>query len=346
MALGWAVVSPGSWPDRVLAPSINAARDAELIAVCGRDMSRAEAFAQRHGASAAYDSLGEMLKDTLVEVVYIASPNHLHAPYTRSAAEAGKHVLVEKPMAVTVADAVEMVRTCRDRGVKLGVGFESVHHPGCRKARDLIGEGLLGTVSLAQAQFGHGIRGVVTPPARTGINEWWNVPEMVGGASAMMGLGVHAVNTLRFLLGQEVVEVASITDGHTPEKPLENLATILLRFDGGAIGMAACGSRMPGLKADAVVYGSNGRVVLENAMTSAFQGKLEVASETVNTTEEYTPDPLGLATAQVEAFNRAVLRDEEPSSSGLDGLRVVEVTVAMIEAATTGRTVKVEAAAI
>ena len=340
-------MSPGHYPEVTFAPSIRAAEDAELVAVCSRDMGRAEGFAQRHGASAAYDSLEELVKDSRVDVVFIASPNHLHAAYTKIAAEAGKHVLVEKPMALTAGDAADMIRVCRAKGVKLGLGFESVHHPAMKKARQLVADGVVGTASLVQAQYGGGVRGVVSPPARSGgLNDWWTTPEMVGGASAMMALGVHAVNALRFILGQEVVEVTAMTDGHTRETPLEGLATLLLRFEGGPIGMVVCGRRTPDLKAGAVIYGSDGRIILEDTTAQHIQGRLEVVSETVNSTEEYEYDDLGTTRGEVEAFNRAVRQNTEPSSSGLDGLRVVEVTTAMIESATTGRTVKVEPLAI
>ncbi len=347
MALGWAIVSPGHYPEVTFAPSIRAAEDAELVAICSRDMGRAEAFAERHGASAAYDSLEELVKDPRVDVVFIASPNHLHASYTKVAAQAGKHVLVEKPMALTAKDAADMVRVCRAKGVKLGLGFESVHHPAMKEARRLVKDGVVGTASLVQAQYGGGIRGVVSPPARSGgLNDWWSTPEMVGGASAMMALGVHAVNALRFILGQEVVVVTAMTDGHVPENPLEGLATLLLRFEGGPIGMVVCGRRTPDLKAGVVIYGSDGRIVLEDTTGPHIQGTLEVVSESVNATEEYEHDPLGTVRGQVEAFCRSVRQDTEPSSSGVDGLRVVEVTTAMIESATTGRTVRVEPIAV
>ena len=347
MALGWAIVSPGHYPEYTFAPSIRSAEDADLVAVCSRDMGRAEAFAQRHGAPAAYDSLDELVKDPRVDVVFIASPNHLHAPYTKVAARAGKHVLCEKPMALTAQDAADMIRVCRAKGVKLGLGFESVHHPAMKRARRLVEDGVVGAASLVQAQYGGGVRGVVAPPARSGgLNDWWSTPEMVGGASAMMALGVHAVNALRFILNQEVAEVTAMTDGHTGEQPLEALATLLLRFQGGPIGMVVCGRRTPDLKAGAVVYGSDGRIVLEGTTGQNIQGKLEVVSETVNSTEEYEFQELGTTIGEVEAFNRAVREDTEPCSSGLDGLRVVEVTTAMIESATTRKAARVESSAV
>jgi predicted dehydrogenase len=94
-----------------------------LVAVGSRNQARAEAFADKHGAQVAYISLDAFVADARVDVVFIASPNFLQAPYTTIAAQAGKHVLVEKPMAVRVDEAVEMVQTCREHGVKLGAGI-------------------------------------------------------------------------------------------------------------------------------------------------------------------------------------------------------------------------------
>ena len=340
MSIGWAIIGTGQFPDRSMAPSIVAAEDTELVAVYSRDQSRADAFAAKHGARAAYSSTEALLEDSRVDVAYIASPNHLHAPYVKLAAQAAKHILVEKPMAVTLGDAVEMVQACRSHGVNLGVNFHVRQHPGHIEARRLILEGVLGNISMAQAQWGAGTRGVDDPPPRSGLSEWWAQPEMIGGASSMMGTGVHCVDDLRFLLGQEVTEVAAITDGQAHTRPLENMAAISLRFDQGTIGIICCGRRMPDSKNNATIYGSDGRIVLDDTLRGPLQGGLEVVSERVNTTAAYDHDPLGLYRSQVEAFNRSIHHGEEPSANGFDGLKAVQVTVAMIESARFGRTVK------
>jgi 1,5-anhydro-D-fructose reductase (1,5-anhydro-D-mannitol-forming) len=348
MVMGWALVSPGKHADSLVAPAIGLAADTHLVAVYSREQERAEAFAAKHGAQAAYSSLEAVLEDSRVDVVFIASPNFLHAPYTQMAARQGKHVLVEKPMAIRVDEAVEMVRTCRAHGVKLGVGFHLRHHPGHQEARRLIGEGVLGTITLVQAQWGAGVRGRTEIPlevfrdARSGQRStWWMESAGVGGAWAMMAMGTHCVDLLRFLLGQDIVEVAALTDGQRRDRPLERLATMCVRFSGGTLGMVCCGSRMPDSKNDATLYGSHGRLVLGHTLWTALQGSLEVVSDTVNTTVSYQQDALALYTRQVEAFNAAIQHDAEPIASGLDGLRVVQATVAMVESASTGRAVKI-----
>ena len=130
MALGWGIVSTGNHPDLKIAPAIAAADDNNLVAVYSRDMGRADDFAGKHGADTTYDDLDALLNDPRVDAVFICSPNALHSAQTQRAAAAGKHVLSEKPMATTLADAVAMVRACRGAGVKLGVGLHLRQHPG------------------------------------------------------------------------------------------------------------------------------------------------------------------------------------------------------------------------
>jgi 1,5-anhydro-D-fructose reductase (1,5-anhydro-D-mannitol-forming) len=342
MPFGWAIISTGQHPDLKIAPAINAAEGAELVAVYSRDQGRADAFAKKHGAKAAYDSLDALLEDSRVEAVFIASPNALHAAQTLQAARAGKHVLAEKPMATTLEDAVAMVKGCGEHGVKLGVGYHLRTHPGHILARQFIARGVLGKAFLAQGQWGFGVRRQGPPPPRTGLRQWWDQPEMMGGASTMMGTGVHVVDLLRFLLGQEVIEVAAITDGQTKEKPLEQLAAMSLRFEGGTIGTVCCGRVLPDSRNDFTIYGSDGRISGRATLWEARQGRIEVVSETVNQTEVCSGSYLGNFIAEIEDFQQAIAEDREPAASGVDGLRVVEVTLAMVESARTKRTVRIE----
>ena len=135
MSFGWGIVSTGKHPDIKIAPAIAAAAGGELVGVYSRDQQRAEVFAHKHHARAAYSRLGDLLKDSRVDGVFVASPNALHAEHVVLAAEAGKHVLCEKPMATSVADAVRMLTACRRAAVTLGVAFNLRQHPAYRRAR-------------------------------------------------------------------------------------------------------------------------------------------------------------------------------------------------------------------
>ena len=340
MALGWAIVSTGFHPDLKVVPAIAEARDSDLVAVYSRDRGRAEAFAEKHGASAAYDSVGAMLADSRVEAVFVCSPNSVHAEHTLQAAGAGKHVLCEKPMATSLEDAVSMVKLCRAQGVKLGVGYHLRTHPGHVMARRAIEEGVLGRLVFAQGQWGFGARGQEGPPPRSGNRLWWDDPELIGGASTMMGTGVHVVDLMRFLIGREVTEVNAMTDGQTSRQPLEQLATVSLRFEGGTIATIACSRLLPDSRNDFAIYGSLGRVAGQATLWEARQGRVEVISDEVHRTEVCANHYLGNFIAEVEDFRRAIEEDGEPAASGVDGLRSVEITLAMIESAWEGRTVK------
>ena len=258
MSLGWAIAGIGSHADLKIAPAMKRARDSRLVAVYSRDQGRADAFAEAHGVDVAYSSLDAMLADSRVDAVFVASPNHLHAPQTIRAAAAGKHVLAEKPMANSVSAAAAMIDACRDHRVVLGLGFELRFHPAHLWARQLIDAGTIGHIRLAHGQWGRGNRGEPEHLPRTGLREWWETPELIGEASVLVGLGVHVFDLMRFLLREEIVEVAAMTDGQTDHQPLEHIATIALRMSSGTIAQVMCGRMLPDTQNDLALYGSDG----------------------------------------------------------------------------------------
>ena len=342
MTVGWGIISAGNHADRKVVPAMKAAGNTSAVAVYSRSMDTAKDFARKHDISNAYDSLEALLQDPKVDAVFISSPNNVHATQTIAAARASKHVLVEKPMATTLQDASDMVRACREADVKLGVGFQLRFHPGHIKAREVIEGGSMGVISMVQGQWCLGRRGVVDPPVRTGRSAWWGDPTMMGGASTLMGTGVHVMDFLQFLMDEPIVEVAAITDGQTEDRPLEQAAAVALRFKNGTIGTIVAGRRMPDTENDAMVYGSNGKIALRGTLWEAQTGRLEIATESQELSESYEEDLLTLYRLQTEAFNRAIENDEASHASGEDGLSAVQVTLAIIESASTGRAVKIK----
>ena len=341
MSLGWAIAGIGSHADLKIAPAMKLARDSRLVAVYSRDQGRADAFAEKHGAAAAYSSLGAMLADSRVDAVFVASPNYLHAPQTIKAAAAGKHVLAEKPMANSVSDAAAMIDACRDHGVTLGLGFELRFHPAHLWARQLIDAGAIGRIRLVHGQWGRGNRGEPEHLPRVGLREWWETPELIGEASVLVGLGVHVFDLMRFLLREEVVEVVAMTDGQTDEQPLEHIATIALRMSSGTIAQVMCGRMLPDTQNDLALYGSDGRIATKETIWEARLGRAEVVSATVNQAESYEYDYLANFVAELEDFHDALKQDRAPSATGEDGLRAARITAAAIESAKTGRAVKI-----
>ena len=342
MPLGWAIIGAGMHPHQKLAPAIGLTPDSKLIAVLSRDQGRADAFAETHGAQVGYSNMDDLLADSRIDAVFVASPNALHAGHTAQAAKAGKHVLSEKPMATSVDDALAMVQACQANGVKLGLGFELRFHPAHWLARDLVSQGKLGRIRLLQGHWGRGERGEPEHRPRSGLRAWWEDPEAMGGGSVIMGLGVHVFDLVRFVMGREIIEVTAMTDGQTDAQPLEHIASMSLRLEDGTIANVSCGRMLPDTLNNFTVYGTNGRFTGTATLWEARMGEVQVVSETVNHTESWDYDYLANFVAELTDFHAALKEDREPAATGIDGLRSTEINSAVIQSAKTGRAVKIE----
>ena len=195
MAMRWGIAGLGGMGDR-FAAALRETPDNELVAVAGRDARRARAFAERHGAGASYDVYEQMLADERVDVVYIATPNALHASQTLLALRAGKHVLVEKPMALSLADARQMAAEARAQSRLLGVGFHLRHHPVHLEMVRRLRSGEAGRPLVVEALWGAG--GADIP------RDIWQMDPELAGLGSLGGLGVHLVDLLLWIADDEV----------------------------------------------------------------------------------------------------------------------------------------------
>ena len=336
MTVGWGIVGIGNHADRCMAPAIFQAKDAELTAVCSRDAGRARAFAAKHGARRSYDDFAAMLRDDAVQAVYISTPNNLHAEQTIEAAQAGKHILCDKPMAIRVADCERMIESCRKNGVKLGVAFQNRHHPAHVEAKRLITAGTAGDILMGKAEYSHfqGSR------HRGG----WRADPLMAGGGILMGMAVHALDLLRFLIGQEVDMVQAITDELPPARPLDETLLALLRFRGGAYGTVVSSRLFPHPQNDIVLYGSKARIHGTGTVGMRLAGRLEIAGEGAPSTFEFPcNDPVtGAYVLMVEAFNRNIREGTEPDASGTDGLEVARLAQAILESSRQGKAIHIE----
>jgi 1,5-anhydro-D-fructose reductase (1,5-anhydro-D-mannitol-forming) len=229
-----------------MAPAIKAAEDTRLVAVLSRNKTRAEVFAEKQGIPMAYDSLDELLDNSEIDVIYVASPNGLHAEQTIKAAEAGKHVLCEKPMAPTTAECRSMIEVCQKHGVKLGIALQFRQHPAHLKMKEIVASGELGRMVFTNAQL-------EIPPIPT--PRWYYDLSMAGGGVMYMS-GVHRLDLLRFILGCEVEEVSAFIGGQTSEQPFEDMVVAMLRFENGSFGAVHFSLNIPHGTNNLEVHGS------------------------------------------------------------------------------------------
>jgi len=336
MSIGWGIIGLGTHADSRLAPAINNDPESKLVAVCHNTMEHASSFAISHGAEHAYDSIEKMLEDPELDVVLIATPNNLHAEQVIQAAEAGKHVLCEKPMALTINDCERMIETCNKNKVKLGVVFQNRYHPAHVEARRLIEAGIVGDITVAKAQYCHGA------PSRDIWKGWRSDPNAVG-AGALMGQSVHAIDLLRFLLDSEIVEVRAISDAELSQLNLDNMMYCLLKFENGSYGVAIGGIIAPRSDNDAVLYGKKAKITCKGTVGMPLEGELLVDGDSINIRATYpTSNPVSALYANVvAAFNKCIEDNTEPDFSGYNGLQMVKVARSIIESDRQGKAIKI-----
>jgi 1,5-anhydro-D-fructose reductase (1,5-anhydro-D-mannitol-forming) len=328
MTVGWGLVGIGVLMDKSIAPGINADENSGLAAVCSRSLERATEFAEKHGAASTYDDYGRMLDDPAVDVVYIATPNSLHAEQTIAALERGKHVLVEKPLALNLGDARAMVEAASAAYLRLGVGFHLRYKETARAAREAIAAGQLGDVFYAEMAVGAG-KGHY--PYDT-----WRADSTLAGGGSLLHQGVHAVDLAAYLCDQPVVEVNCMVD--KPEA--EDVVVGSLQLADGTLVNIASHSRRAGTRPDWTVFGEQGWLNGRGGTSPAPGDELDLHTDdgarqlATSTTTAYA--------AEVAAFAEAVARGREPIASGLDGLRAVAVADALYRSAADRRAVSVE----
>ncbi len=331
--IGWGIVGIGTHANIRMAPAFVRAPNSRLVAVCSRDAQRAASFAAKHGAEESYDSYEALLANPAVDVVYVATPHSLHREYVLRAAEAGKHVMCEKPMALTVPDAQSMVETCRRAGVMLGVCFQGRQHPAHVEARRLVAVGRIGDVLMVRAQYAS---------FSTANWEGWRADPAVGGAGTLMGLGLHPLDQIRFVTGQEPVEVTAMMDTPDPDRTVDLDVALLLRLSNGAFAVVNSSRRLPRAHNDLTVYGSKARVSTQGTVGMQFRGSLEVVGDDISLHAEYPdPDPVtGLYAAMIRDFSASVLEGRAPAATGEDGLAMTRLAEAVLQSVRQGRAVR------
>jgi 1,5-anhydro-D-fructose reductase (1,5-anhydro-D-mannitol-forming) len=325
--LGWGIIGLGRIAATQIAPAIAATPNSTLIAVASRDLDRATDFAKAHGAALALDSYPAMLADPAVQAVYIATPNALHAGQVIAAAGAGKHVLCDKPLAVTVPDARRCVAECRAAGVRLGITFQTRNHDGLAEAAELVRSGAIGQVVLAEVQMSGG----------RNLPKGWRTDPALAGLGTLNNIGVHAFDVLRYLVGAEVTEVTALVDAE-PGFQVDTTALVLLRFSTGTLAYVNANQSVPNGRDDIVLYGTEGRVLGHNLSRPGRDGTLSIAAP--DGIREFPASSHDAYRQTVEAFAAAVLAGRDPSPSGEDGLRSVELTAAIAQAIEQRRVVR------
>ncbi|MGZ6213682.1 MAG: Gfo/Idh/MocA family protein [Candidatus Limnocylindria bacterium] len=317
--LRWGILSTASIAREKVIPGIKKARRCRITAIASRDVDQARAAAAGAGIPTAHASYQALLADPEVDAVYVPLPNHLHAEWTIAAAEAGKHVLCEKPLAITSADAERMVDAAQAAGIVLMEGFMYRHHPSWVAVRELVVSGRIGRLTAVQSWFSY------FNDDPTNIR---NVRDFGGGA--LYDIGSYSVNLSRLLFGGEPSRVVGSV-WRDPNTGVDVLTSGLLEFEDG-VSTFTCSTRAEDDQR-VHIYGTAGRISIEIPFNIPPDRPTHVdvtsgGDPPVNpATERLTFETADPYTAEVEGFTSAVLDGAPvpvPPSDAVANLRVIE----------------------
>ncbi|MFA6469355.1 MAG: Gfo/Idh/MocA family oxidoreductase, partial [Bacteroidota bacterium] len=184
----YGIIGFGAFAERAILPAIRAAHNAEVVAVQKRSMDAARQKSQEHGIPHYFDSAEKLLASNDIDAVFIVSANSEHYRETLAAAKAGKHVLVEKPMAVSATQAKEMIRACNTAGVKLMVGHMLRFSPLIRRMKEIVQTGMIGEIIAAQSHFIYDV---------SMSKRHWVLQQEAAGGGPLFDIGIHCLDTIR-----------------------------------------------------------------------------------------------------------------------------------------------------
>ncbi len=323
-AIRWGILSTADIGMSKVTPAIQRADDCEVVAIASRSHDRAAAAAAQLGIPGAYGSYDALLAADDVDAVYIPLPNDLHAAWTLRAAEAGKHVLCEKPLAMTSAEAQEMADACNAAGVKLAEAFMYRHHPTWVEAMRLVRDGAIGDLQSVQSWFSY------FNDDPTNIRN-----RLENGGGAVMDIGCYCINLSRMLFDSEPDRIEAMVR-RDPELGVDVLTTSLLAFPGGGQASFTCSTRTePDQRVH--IVGTRGRIGIEipfnippdrdTRILVTSGGNPPVAPDT----KVLTFPAADAYTIQARLFAQAVLDDTDvavPVEDAVANLRVIEAVLA------------------
>ncbi|MDM0110953.1 Gfo/Idh/MocA family oxidoreductase [Variovorax sp. J22R133] len=321
--LGWGLIGASTIATEWMINAIRAQPGHEIVGVLSSDPARGAAFAERHGIASSTTSLDELLARPDVGAVYISTTNELHAPQAIAAARAGKHVLCEKPLALTLQDARAIVDACHAAGVVLGTNHHLRNAAAHQAIRQLVREG-----SIGQPLFARVFHAVQLPEHLQG----WRVHKPDAGGGVVLDITVHDADTLRFILDAEPVEVVAMTQG---SGPVEDGVMAVLRFDNGVLAQLHDAFNVAYAGTGIEIHGTSGSIIGRDVMTQAPIG--QVMLRTQDGEREVLLAPRDLYTHSLAEFAQAVRGNGAPSASGEDGIRSLAAALAVLEASRTGQ---------
>ena len=324
-----------------MAAAIASSRHAQHIMVMDTQAALAQDLGERYGVPWT-DRVEDLLTNPVVDAVYIAAPHHLHASLTMQAAVAGKHILVEKPIAVTLADAEAMIAAAHANGVWLSVNFHAQVDPLCQAAKKLVADGAIGKIVGTRIVYrGDKPASYWTSGYSGRVATDWRVGKATAGGGVLMMNAIHDLNTMRFITGLEAIRVYAEYGTFDTPVEVEDFIAVTYRYDNNAIGTIEAGSAIRGgdpLHDVDRIYGTAGQLLLGELLQ--IYTTVATAGLPTNQWHELPIEPLTAEeqqTAMVDGFAGPIVLGEKPTIAAEDGLAVLAIVLAAYQSGAEGR---------
>ena len=313
---------------------------ADLVAVTSQREERAKDFASRWGLELRYTDYGQMLQEAGIDAVVINTPHYLHYQMALDAIKAGKHTLVDKPMAVNLKQANDMIEEADKRNVKLGVIFQSRFDPAFRKVKAVAQEGKLGRLILGEA-----------------IVKWYRTQDYyeksswrgclaTEGGGALINQAIHTIDLLLWIMGPPKTLWAQ-TDTVSHKIEVEDLAVAVLRFENEALGVVQGSTAIyPGLPTRLEIHGTKGTVIIEGetlkrwAVLGEKEGIIQGEKDGLKSWARPELVPATNHASVIKDFAQAISEDKEPYVDGREGRRSLELIRGIYRSSRTQRSVE------
>ena len=332
MKIGWGLIGASTIASEYMINAIRNQNGSEIVAVVSSNSARGEGFAQKHNIPKSFTCVAEMLKDDAISAVYVSTTNDLHYSQVLECAAAGKHIICEKPLALSLSEAKEMVEVCEANGVVLATNHHLRNSATFIELRRLIEAGAIGKVQSVRLSH------AVTLPEHL---RTWRLSDKPG-AGVIMDIAVHDADTLGFLLGEypkEVTALANIVN------KVDEDAMSVWSFPSGILAQVHEGFNTKNVETGIQLIGDEGVLYATNCMTQKPVGRAFIRKPLENgetADEELTIKHHDLYIRSVGAFVNAVSGNGEPAASGVEGVRSLQVAAALKSSLDTGRSVTVQ----
>jgi predicted dehydrogenase len=327
--IGYALCGLGSLSTNQIAPALQETKFARLAGIITGSPKKAKAWQARYklpdNAVYSYDTMARLAENPDIDVVYVVTPNALHAEHTIAAAKAGKHVLCEKPMEVSSEKCQQMIAACQAAGKQLAIGYRLHFEPNNLECVRLAREKVFGDLKLIEAGFGFAI----------GDPGQWRLKKELSGGGPLMDVGIYALQAMRYVSGEEPVSVVATASTIDKEKfrDIEETLSWQLKFPSGLIGSGLTTYRVNGINRF-TAHAEHGSFGLEPAYSyHKLQGKRS-DGELIQ-----LPD-LDQFALELDDFAKCILENRPTRVPGEEGLRDIKIMMAIYESARTGRAVE------